>query len=131
MAGTVHEAPVRDRQGLRSAFTDDCVIVDERLTGWGMLDRDAFIGHLDDLLGMAPDTVLMPIVVHAVSNAGAVARFRTSGTVPDGGDFEMLFEIASVVRDGRVVRLELLPEGRTDEALRRLSAASAGRPLSE
>jgi ketosteroid isomerase-like protein len=121
----------RDRQGLRSVFADDCVIVDERLTGWGTLGRDAFIGHLDDLLGMAPDTVLMPVVVHTVSNAGAVARFRTSGTVPDGGDFEMLFEATSLVRDGRVVRLELLPEDRTEEALRRLSPASTDGPVPE
>ena len=118
----------RDREGLRTVLSDDCVIVDDRLTSWGTLDRDAFIGHFDDLLVMAPDTVLMPVVVHTIGSAGSVARMRTSGTVPDGGDFEMLFECMSCVRDGKVVRLELLPDGDTQEALRRLSAATTGRP---
>ena len=50
-------------------------------------------------------------------------RFRVTGTVPGGGEFEMVFEVVAAVRTGRTARLELLPEGQVDEAIHRLAKA--------
>jgi hypothetical protein len=47
-----------------------------------------------------------------------------TGTVPGGGEFEMLFEGTGVVRDGKFIRLELLPEGRVSDAVSRLADAA-------
>ncbi|MHB8463264.1 MAG: nuclear transport factor 2 family protein, partial [Acidimicrobiales bacterium] len=113
----------RDADGLRLILADDCVIVDERLSGWGSLGRDAFLSHLQQLIGMAPDAVLMCAAVHTIAADGFVGRFRITGTVPGGGAFEMLFETVGVVSHGKLVRLELLPEGHVEAALRRLSEA--------
>jgi hypothetical protein len=114
----------RDRSGLRALLADDCVIVDERVTGWGTLDRDAFLDNLQLLVGMAPDASLTCVDVHAITPHGSVGRFRVSGTVPGGGEFEILFEITGVVRNGKLTRLELLPEGHVDDAIFRLGQAA-------
>jgi class 3 adenylate cyclase/ketosteroid isomerase-like protein len=112
----------RDRDSLRAIFADDAVIVDERVTGWGTQAPDEFAGHLEQLIAMAPDVTLACVAVQAIEAHGMVARFRVTGTVPGGGLFENQFEITGVVRDGKLARLDLLPEGEIDEALRRLAA---------
>jgi ketosteroid isomerase-like protein len=111
----------RDRENLRALFADDAVIVDERLTGWGTLAPDAFAENLQQLIAMAPDATLSCVEIHRIETTGSVARFRVGGTVPGGGTFEMQFETVSLVRDGKLVRLDLLPEGQVEEAVRRLT----------
>lgn len=111
----------RDTPGLRASLSDDCVIVDERMTGWGTLHADAFVGHLQELIEVAPDAYLTCVAVHRTAPNGSVVRLRLTGTIPGGGPFEMLFETTNIVRGAKLVRLDLLPEGQVDEALRRLS----------
>ena len=110
----------RDEAALLSALTEDCVIVDERMTGWGVLDAKAFIRHLGQMIELAPDVFLSCVIIHHLSPNGSVARFRVNGTVPGGGEFELVFEGATVVQNGRISRLELLPEGQVLDAVERL-----------
>ena len=100
------------------------MIVDERVTGWGRVDADAFVAHLQQLIDLAPDALLTCIEVHTTAPHGSVERFRVTGTVPGGGEFELLFETMSVAVGDQLVRLELLPEGKVAEARRRLAAAA-------
>jgi ketosteroid isomerase-like protein len=99
----------RNLVGLRDIFADDAVIVDERVTGWGELDRESFVDHLGELVGMSPDAFLACVDVYEVTAHGSAGRFGVTGTGPGGGEFELPFECVSTVRDGRLVRLELLP----------------------
>jgi hypothetical protein len=80
------------------------------------LDRAAFVEHLQELVGMAPDAFLACVEVYEVSSHGSAGRLRVTGTGPGGGEFEIPFECVSTVRDGRLVRLELLPQGSPDRA---------------
>jgi ketosteroid isomerase-like protein len=98
----------RDFASLRDIFAEDAVIVDKRVTDWGTLDRETFIEHLGELVGMATDAFLACVTVYELTATGSAGRFRVTGTVPDGGDFEIPFECVSTVRDGRLTRLELL-----------------------
>src|SRR5206468_5567634 len=108
------------RDNLRALFADDAVVVDERVTGWGTVAPDEFAENLQQLITMAPDVALTCVAVHTITADGAVVRLRVAGTVPGGGLFEMMFEATVAVRAGKLVRLELLPEGQVEEALRRL-----------
>src|SRR5205823_3013478 len=54
----------RDFDGIREELlAADAVIVDERMTGWGTLDRHAFVDHLRELVALAPDAFLACITV--------------------------------------------------------------------
>jgi hypothetical protein len=66
----------------------------------------------------------MCVAVHTIAPHGSVGRVRVSGTVPGGGEFENLCESMAIARDGKLTRLELLPEGQVDEAIRRWSEAT-------
>jgi hypothetical protein len=114
----------RDLKGLRDVFTDDAAIIDDRVIGWGPLDRDAFVDHLQQLLGMAPDAFLACVEVYEVAPHGSVGRLQVTGTVPEGGPFELAFECVNIVHGEKLARLELLPPGQVEEALRRFRACN-------
>jgi ketosteroid isomerase-like protein len=112
----------RDLNGIREIFAADAMVVDERITGWGTLDPVAFVDHLRELVSMAPDAFLASVDVYEVAPHGSVGRLAVSGTVAGGGEFEIAFECVIVVRGEELARLELLPPGHVDEAVRRFRA---------
>ena len=112
----------RDWETMLAPLADDAVIVDDRLIGWGKLDRGSFIERVQELIRMAPDVFLAPTAVHSITPQGAVCTFQITGTVPGGGEFAMFFETTAAVQGAKIVRLEMLPEGRVEEAMRRLSS---------
>jgi hypothetical protein len=98
------------------------VLVDERMTGWGTVDGDQALQLFQQLLAEASDAFLMSVTYHRIAPHGTAGRARVAGTDANGGSFELLFEQIVILRAGKVARLELLPLGQVDEALRRLNA---------
>jgi ketosteroid isomerase-like protein len=119
----------RDWNDLRRLVTDDFVVVDERVTGWGTVDREQFVRLYQQLQEMAPDAFMLSVVVHRVAVYGSAQRIRITGTVPEGGPFELLFEAVTILRGGRLARFDLLVLGQVDEALRRLDQLGPSQPL--
>jgi ketosteroid isomerase-like protein len=115
----------RDWDGLLATMAEDCVVVDERMTGWGTIDRATFVERIKELFTIAPDAELSAETVYSVSAAGIAGRFRVTGTVPGGGEFSMFFEVAGNVRDGVFGCIALLPEGQVEEAMQRLTGPPA------
>jgi ketosteroid isomerase-like protein len=115
----------RDWDGLLATMAEDCVVVDERMTGWGTIDRATFVERIKELFTIAPDAELSAETVYSVSAAGIAGRFRVTGTVPGGGEFSMFFEVAGNVRDGVFGCIALLPEGQGEEAMQRLTGPPA------
>jgi hypothetical protein len=110
----------RDWEALRALLDPDAVIVDERMTGWGRVDREQFLVHLGDLVGLVGDARVKIAAVHVISPSGVAVRFEVTGTVPGGGEFEMDFEAAMTVERALIVGLYLLPDGDVAGAIRRL-----------
>ena len=100
------------------------MVVDERPTGWGTLDGKGFLRRLEQLIEFAPDAVMTCAAVHQIADNGSAAGFQVSGTLPGGGAFGLAFEAVAFVDNGRLIRLELLPEDQVDEARRRLASAT-------
>jgi ketosteroid isomerase-like protein len=68
----------------------------------GVVGRKAIGGVLEQLFEAFPDE-RMSIVTLAADATTAVAEFRSTGTAPSGGRFELDFTEVYEVRDGRIV----------------------------
>ena len=53
-----HAFDARDWEGLRSILTPNCTFGDYRTTGWGLIDRDAFVDYQRSVVELAPDARL-------------------------------------------------------------------------
>src|SRR6266542_4020992 len=89
------------------------------MTGWGVLNLRQFVDHLRELIAIAPDVFVFCDTVHLLTEQGSVGHYRSVGTMPEGGEFELAFELFAVHREGRIARLEMFPDGEVDEALSR------------
>ena len=75
---------------------------------WDPLHRDGVVGReaigrvIGQLFEAFPDE-RMSIVTLAADETTAVAEFRSTGTAPGGGRFELDFTEVYEVRDGRIV----------------------------
>jgi ketosteroid isomerase-like protein len=99
----------RDWEAQQALLTDDFVFVDDRTIGWGTVDRDQRLRHEQQLVEMTPDASMFTAAIHRMDRRGGLGLVRIEGTVPDGGPFDMWFWGFSVVRGGKLARLEAFP----------------------
>jgi hypothetical protein len=71
-------------------------------------------------VGLVGDAHVKVAAVHLISPRGVAVRLEVTGTVPGGGEFEMDFEATMAVAHGRIVGLDLLPDGDVAGATGRL-----------
>jgi hypothetical protein len=58
---------------------------------------------------MAPDAFMLTTVIQRVDRHGGLGFLRISGTVPDGGPFDLSAWGITAVRNGKLARLESCP----------------------
>jgi len=106
----------------RASFTEDLVVEDRRRTGVGRIDgRDAYLESVKVLWELAPDTQFeMGRYWPAYDRHAAITTLRRSGTVADGGAYEVPYLVLMVLGpDGRIAFMELFEPEALNQALAR------------
>ncbi len=112
-----------DRSRVREILADDLVMDDHRRTGQGRVEgADAYVETLVDLWDLVPNIELDTAISGLpYDRHGCVTVGHYSGTLPEGGAFEIDTVAVCTVRDGLVTRLELFELDHLDDALARFA----------
>ena len=98
----------------------DFVGIDHRQTGWGRVDRPAFLRATGALLDVAPDVVMYAVDVPLITERGWAGAVVNVGHVEDGGTYELARTTLGLARDGRIERIEIFAAEDLDHAVTRL-----------
>jgi ketosteroid isomerase-like protein len=121
-AGFVDAFNANDRATFAAFFARDLVVDDHRRTGMGRLEgADAYAASVATLLDLAEvshieDGWIWP----AFDRHGAITVVRRSGTIRDGGEFEVEHLNLFTVAGGRITRMEFFELEDIDKAKARL-----------
>ena len=110
-----------DTTALRAIYAEDIVVDDRRRTGFGRIaGPDAYVEAVVALWDLAPDTrVELGWYWPACGQHAAIATLRRSGTIVDGGPFEIDDLILITMSGGMITRIELFEIDALDTALAR------------
>jgi hypothetical protein len=107
---------------MRRLLSDDFVAEDHRRTGIGRISGvDAYLESLAATRGLVRDVQIEILSLCAFERHGAAGTMRSFGTLSNGGDFEAVFAVASIVAGGRITRSELFEIEELDAAVARLA----------
>jgi class 3 adenylate cyclase/tetratricopeptide (TPR) repeat protein len=119
-----------DIDRLRAALPDDFVLHDHRHAGLGRLEREDYLASLAALFEEAPDLSVETLYDIAVEPHGMLVVARNFGSLREGGAFEQIYVRIMLVRDDRLIGVEMFEPEDLDaarsrfEELRRAEAVS-------
>jgi class 3 adenylate cyclase/tetratricopeptide (TPR) repeat protein len=120
----------QDLERIRVAMSDPFVVEDRRRTGAGRLERvEDHVAFAAALGALAPGSMLELLYVIAAERHGLLAMARGSGTLADGGEFEINFVLMARFQGDRVVGLELFEPEHLDAARARFEALRTPKAL--
>src|SRR6185436_14640652 len=103
-------------------YSDDLVLEDHRLLGWGTRSRDEFVEQVRALVDLASDVTLRADHVLAIDRRRALTVVRWVGT-RDGGAFEIpMVSVGALTADGRIRRCDVYGLDQLDAARARYDA---------
>ena len=120
----------RDWDTYRTSFAEDIEVIDHRPAGWGEIrGYDAWLDHTKAVIELMEDARLRHVAVHAMGPHGAVRQVSVTGRNAGGGDVELAYLSCNIVRDDRVVHIEVFPLDQLAEALTRFEELRPGPQL--
>jgi class 3 adenylate cyclase/ketosteroid isomerase-like protein len=106
----------RDWEQWPSLFTEDFVLQDHRLLGWGTRSSGEFLAQTRAMAELAPDFELSSDHCLAIDRRGTLVVGGWAGT-RDGGPFEIrMLSVASAGPDGRIRRIDTFELDQLDAA---------------
>jgi ketosteroid isomerase-like protein len=116
-----------DLTRMRAVLADDFVNEDHRRTGVGRIEGvDAYLESIAATRGLVRDAQIEILSVRAIERHGVVGTMRSFGTLGDGGEFEAVWAVVSIVAGGRITRSEIFEIDQLDPALARFEELCAG-----
>ena len=73
-------------------------------------------------LEMASGVELRTIAVHGVNERAGVHQLSTVGATPEGGEFELAFQLGYLVANGTITRFEFFDDDSLEDARSRVAA---------
>ena len=115
----VHAVNHRNAAGLRATMGDDFEAVDHRSRGVERMGADEYTAFFDSLVSETSDSAYESVRLLRTSPAGAVNLVRMPGHTRDGGAFEFEWAAVTIVRNERLVMIELFSPEEADLAVAR------------
>ncbi len=110
--------PINERRwsDVRTLLADELVVRDHRPASLGDLSGQGWLDALRVLVETIPDFRATMPSYHAIAGDRYWVQMSNVATNSDGGAVDLSFQSVGLVRDGRIVRHELFPDGAEDEA---------------
>lgn len=109
-----------DLRRLRGLLPDDFYLEDRRRTGVGPVEgADAYVDSIAALYELSRDVRSEVLYTVSIAEHGHVSVSRWSGTNEEGGEFDAVYVLVGVLRDGRLAGMEIFELDDLDVALAR------------
>jgi tetratricopeptide (TPR) repeat protein len=117
LAETTASYNSRDWDRFEALYTEDCLVVDHRLVGWGTLDRADLVEYVRGMVERVADVRMRVPAVVRLTEQGLV--YVSTGSDATGDQFEFQALIVEILDHGRLKHVELFSLSDVENALGR------------